>query len=532
MEERIKNLIIAVAGEELLGYMLNCDSSDVHCELDKASEELLPVLVACSLDDAVSLIATGPKQRVPSAFGNPVDTDQTVANWAHAKSGGTASEIPAENDWFADAMARCMLRMHPFIRAELHRRGNIGMSPLLGGLAILPPPNLAASFWTDASVVEMSERFDINSEAIDDLNDHRLLMYPSFGAAGTVDFRALALALLEASVLEADSRCVLNDEDACAKIAIAVTKEFRGFLAGEEAFARVRVLLGNVSFSDERSIEIEHGVIRSPTDYELGLLFGMESTSALVCDLHVPCKLVKAEAYKIGVGAIGLDEDEGTKALFARNAERWMRLLDEVLRVQVAAILALAEGEVVSPTNCAMLANNLILCASGYSSEPLKAASEWSARCCAIDSEAFGEWYQLLDGAHLPELAMKRLVSAFEDEKSKEDSTIELLIVLESLLGEQGEIAFKLSAAVAKLLAPDDLDKREEVYSQMKKAYNLRSKIVHGDERELEKLRPSVEAIRIDLSKAVLDVAKTLLTSRRDLLDLSPGDRLKHVLLG
>lgn len=532
MEERIKNLIIAVAGEELLGYMLNCDSSDVHCELDKASEELLPVLVACSLDDAVSLIAMGPRQRVPSAFGNPVDIDQTVASWAHAKNGGTASEIPAENDWLADALVRCMLRMHPFIRSELHRKGNMGMSPSLGGLAILLQTNLAASFWTDESVVEMSERFGINNEAIDGSNDCRLWLCPSFGPAGEVSFPALALALLEASVLEADSRGMLNDEEACAKTAIAVAKEFRGFLAGEEAFARVRVLLGNVSFSDERSIEIDHGVIRRPTGYELGSLFGMESSSALVCDLRVPCKLMKAKACKAGIGAIAHDEDEDTKALFARNTERWMRLLDEVLRVQVAAILASAEGEVVSPTNCAMLANNLILCASGYSSEPLKAASEWSARCCAIDSEAFGEWYQLLDGAHLPELAMKRLVSAFEDEKSKEDSTIELLIVLESLLGEQGEIAFKLSAAVAKLLAPVDLDKREEVYSQMKKAYNLRSKIVHGDERELEKLRPSVEAIRIDLSKAVLDVAKTLLTSRRDLLDLSPSDRLKHVLLG
>lgn len=44
--------------------------------------------------------------------------------------------------------------------------------------------------------------------------------------------------------MEADSKGMLEGEKACAEIAKIMAKELRGFLSGDEAFARVRILLG------------------------------------------------------------------------------------------------------------------------------------------------------------------------------------------------------------------------------------------------------------------------------------------------
>lgn len=527
MEERIKNLIVAVAGKELLAYMLNCDPADVRDKLDDAPHKVLTVLTACCLEDATSLMLAEPGQGYASTFGNPFEGDCTVAMWAHLECGGCATKPIVGDDWLAETMAKCMIDLFPFANAELHRRGVKLSHPLW--LTALPRfMGSASSFMSDESLVAMCDRFGLRSEKLADSADFRLCLYPSFGAAGEVSAFTVGAALLDATVLEADSRGELGDEAACIEIAKELAGEFRRFLAGETVSARARILLSGVSFSRPESVEIDGGVVRRPTKYELEYLFGMKSSSTLVCDLHIPCYLAKAKIINANESVISPEDD---KDVIGSGGELWAQLLGEVLRVRVAAILASAGGGAVSPINCAMLVNNFILCSSGYSSDVLKTVSEQAAQHAVVESENFARWHTLLGDNHLPELAMKRLVSAFEQGKAKEDSAIDLMIVLESLFGESGETVFKLSSVVSKLIAPNDLRQREEIYFQMKNAYNLRSKIVHGDERELSKLRPKLEAIFAELSESVLSVVKILLTGQKELLNYSPGNRTRRILL-
>jgi len=58
--------------------------------------------------------------------------------------------------------------------------------------------------------------------------------------------------------------------------------------------------------------------------------------------------------------------------------------------------------------------------------------------------------------------------------------TMLLFVSLESIFGEKTEIAYKISSRASYLLHPNDSKKRLEVFSFLKKAYNIRSSFSHG----------------------------------------------------
>ena len=60
------------------------------------------------------------------------------------------------------------------------------------------------------------------------------------------------------------------------------------------------------------------------------------------------------------------------------------------------------------------------------------------------------------------------------------DATLDLSIALESLLSAQSEISFRFSVCLARIAAEKGAD-GEESYNLLKKLYDLRSKIAHGD---------------------------------------------------
>lgn len=73
---------------------------------------------------------------------------------------------------------------------------------------------------------------------------------------------------------------------------------------------------------------------------------------------------------------------------------------------------------------------------------------------------------------------------------SFEDKVIDFMISLESLFGSSAELTHKISIRVALLLGQNDFD-TECLRNFVKKMYNLRSKIVHGDDTtyELQKIK-------------------------------------------
>lgn len=102
----------------------------------------------------------------------------------------------------------------------------------------------------------------------------------------------------------------------------------------------------------------------------------------------------------------------------------------------------------------------------------------------------------------------------------KEDKVIDLMVAFEALfLNENAELSFKLSLRVARFLA-DDCDS-SELFEFMKKAYNLRSKFVHGEGlkprskdnimRDLEikiTIKKLYEILRLSIGKYVKNFSK------------------------
>lgn len=80
-----------------------------------------------------------------------------------------------------------------------------------------------------------------------------------------------------------------------------------------------------------------------------------------------------------------------------------------------------------------------------------------------------------------------------------EDKIIDIMIAFEALfLNENAELSFKLSLRVAKFL--DDRYDSFELFEFMKKAYNIRSKIAHGDIKQVsddKKRKNDLETISI-----------------------------------
>lgn len=91
-------------------------------------------------------------------------------------------------------------------------------------------------------------------------------------------------------------------------------------------------------------------------------------------------------------------------------------------------------------------------------------------------------------------IAGSRLISAVSQRTSLVDSLVDAVVAWESLIGPSGgEITFRVTAALAKLIEADPM-KRPAIVKQLKGIYTLRSKAVHGEAIDMNKLKDNVDA--------------------------------------
>jgi hypothetical protein len=84
---------------------------------------------------------------------------------------------------------------------------------------------------------------------------------------------------------------------------------------------------------------------------------------------------------------------------------------------------------------------------------------------------------------HFARIALRRFMSSV-GETEHEDSLIDMLIALEAIYiesGESGELGYRLSLRAGALLGKDG-DEANQIQAFLRKAYDLRSKVVHGKE--------------------------------------------------
>ena len=116
--------------------------------------------------------------------------------------------------------------------------------------------------------------------------------------------------------------------------------------------------------------------------------------------------------------------------------------------------------------------------------------------------EKIEEWSRIIDAQHTAsiDVSARRAVSAVAIRDDRSDSLIDAVMVWENLVGTSAETTFRVTSALAKLLEPD-LEKRLAFRKELKRIYDLRSRVVHGDAVDASKVHASAkEAISVALS--------------------------------
>ncbi len=129
-------------------------------------------------------------------------------------------------------------------------------------------------------------------------------------------------------------------------------------------------------------------------------------------------------------------------------------------------------------------------------------------------------------------IAQTRTLLAISSRDDPTDSLIDTVTALENLFGSgAGELTLRISSSVAWLLGQDLAD-RIQRQKEVRKIYELRSKILHGA------LDPTGDITTVVMSNSaldvVLDVWRKLLTDRTDLLDeaTKSHDRSARLIVG
>ncbi len=78
------------------------------------------------------------------------------------------------------------------------------------------------------------------------------------------------------------------------------------------------------------------------------------------------------------------------------------------------------------------------------------------------------------------DVALSRMIRVASERRDPVDALIDAVVAWENMLGSKAETTFKVCAALAWLLEPEDEGERTALFSKAKKIYALRSDLVHG----------------------------------------------------
>ena len=130
------------------------------------------------------------------------------------------------------------------------------------------------------------------------------------------------------------------------------------------------------------------------------------------------------------------------------------------------------------------------------------------------------------------DIAIRRFNYAYERERS-EDKLIDYMIAFEALFSEgSGDLRYKIPTRVARFLETDS-DQRRNICNIMKKSYDVRSKIVHGNRSNINvKFKSGNEYNTIPLTEFIPKIEDCLRRSIRKVVDeVENGNNEKEIIL-
>lgn len=145
--------------------------------------------------------------------------------------------------------------------------------------------------------------------------------------------------------------------------------------------------------------------------------------------------------------------------------------------------------------------------------------------------DGLAEWAERIDTEHHQrvDVAAERIGMALSGARlHHRDRLIDAVTAWENLLGSSSETTFRLTASTAVLLS-EDPGERDQIRKAAKKAYDVRSRVVHGS---LAGDDPKVRAAAKDATNLCLEVLRASYLRGHDWLGLQSDERGVRLLLG
>jgi hypothetical protein len=232
------------------------------------------------------------------------------------------------------------------------------------------------------------------------------------------------------------------------------------------------------------------------------------------------------------------EQDERSIAYPDKRKTMSEPLPERILQLRFAIALASPQRRFLGPAWVYSIFHNPLTGHGGNSLGPTVAA-ESNFRDQTIDriaAERVARYFVPTRNLHASlRLARTRILQALSERGDAIDCFIDFVIAWESIVGYSESTTFLVSAAMSTLLAPDDVEKRRDLFNQIKKLYGHRSSIVHGsagrDAPSKSFKITDVSEYASQAGRLAIDTFKRVL-ERPELLNLDTQERVRMVLLG
>jgi hypothetical protein len=537
--------IARVVSPELFAFMLNVPSASIHDHIpDETQREVTGELISLlrALPGYPYELASGAITDALFKYDSELMTSR--ATHFHIKCGGVRPEVVDDGSLINALQIVAMDFVGVRLRKTSSLMNVIASHPLHHQLIyrVMGEGEPIAEMFRQAANADttMSEP----EREMQKFYLRPVIAHWSDGSGGSIEIRHVPEAVLSSVKLWCDT-----SDDVLAKVCDAVAESLaqaRRLATGEPAATVAFVGLANVTLDvDVPRIDLPGMVIRRPSAFEA---HGVPHASTPTAIAEVSTEL---QMLDVALQARTTSDDPKERLReFAAERDRSVvhqdkrqhlsKTTDErILQLRFAIALASQQRRLIGPIWLYTVYRNPL---SGWGGNSLRPSNDIDSAFTdqvidRITADRIPKYFVPTTSLHASlQLARGRILQALSERSDPIDCFIDFVIAWESIVGYTESTTFLVSGAMSMLLSSEDAEKRQDLFSRIKKLYRNRSDLVHGSAGRDAPTKSSFKLAEArdyaeQAGRFAIDTFKRVL-ERPELMDLDAQERVRMVLLG
>lgn len=535
-EQKALDALVRRAGDDFVRYLLSVPDATPwpDVELTDARKHAIELVFGqTSSGDALSeSIALDAYMQVSSLSSRAQGADTSIVNLIRQFTGGEIETVEPTGDALEDsllAMARDVWPIY-LARPQIEGPRTFWMATPAGVYNHPALGDAIDAFLNDSQLMKL---FPFPPEPAEGPpGDHpwskamQASLVITNGQGGSLQL----LSLISGLIAHAAFRCLITGSplrlETLRPHILRSVEDLRSLAEGETVHVPALVGFSGVSLPDDASLELPEGRLRPANGTDRELFMAGAKSLVTVFETTFPIRVYSIAEHKFVDGENPFKEYSKFDSRITEVNRSFARQLDFV---RLSLLLASAPDTPWLAREVARYIPDLLNHGGSSSWDPgMTGVPTFELPTQAFDSVQ--DWCALVRQKHVPSLdiGMRRLLSATTLRTDPIDAFVDAVICWESLFGVQTETTFRVTGAIAKLLEPTNLNKREELHKELKDLYGRRSKLVHGGSEPA----PGVtDKYRRRATEVAGECFRQLYRERADLLELPSDARGARLLL-